>query len=88
MACPAVLAYLNERDGVVKQLGERFKAQPAEIVERVAQLADELKASQKALAAAREELAVAKSAALVGQAVAVGAHQLLVARLDGVEGVT
>jgi alanyl-tRNA synthetase len=71
---------------VVKQLGERFKAQPAEIVDRVAQLADELKASQKALAAAREELALAKSAALAGQAVAVGAHQLLVARLDGVEG--
>jgi len=86
VAGPAVLAYLNERDGVVKQLGERFKAQPAEIVDRVVQLADELKASQKALAAAREELALAKSAALAGQAVAVGAHQLLVARLDGVEG--
>ncbi|WP_250544785.1 alanine--tRNA ligase [Synechococcus sp. LA31] len=86
VAGPAVLAYLNERDGVVKQLGERFKAQPAEIVDRVVQLTDELKASQKALAAAREELALAKSAALAGQAVSVGAHQLLVARLDGVEG--
>lgn len=86
VAGPAVLAYLNERDAVVKQLGERFKAQPAEIVERVGQLADELKASQKALAAAREELALAKSAALVAKAVAVGEHQLLVARLDGVEG--
>jgi len=86
VAGPAVLAYLNERDGVVKQLGERFKAQPAEIVDRVVQLADELKASQKALAAAREELALAKSAALAGQAVSVGVHQLLVARLDGVEG--
>ncbi|QCH14778.1 alanine--tRNA ligase [Synechococcus sp. CB0101] len=86
VAGPAVLAYLNERDGVVKQLGERFKAQPAEIVDRVVQLADELKASQKALAAAREELALAKSAALAGLAVAVGEHQLLVARLDGVEG--
>jgi alanyl-tRNA synthetase len=86
VAGPAVLAYLNERDGVVKQLGERFKAQPAEIVERVVQLADELKVSQKALAAAREELALAKSAALAGQAVALGEHQLLVARFDGVEG--
>jgi alanyl-tRNA synthetase len=86
VAGPAVLAYLNERDAVVKQLGERFKAQPAEIVERVGQLADELKASQKALAAAREELALAKSAALVAQAQTVGEHQLLVARLDGVEG--
>ena len=30
----SVLAYLNEHDAVVKQLGDRFKAQPAEIVDR------------------------------------------------------
>ena len=86
VAGPAVLAYLNERDAVVKQLGERFKAQPGEIVERVAALADELKASGKALAAARGELALAKASALVAQAQALGEFQLLVARLDGVEG--
>jgi alanyl-tRNA synthetase len=86
VAGPAVLAYLNERDVVVKQLGERFKAQPGEIVERVAQLSDELKATQKILAAARAELALAKSAALAAQAEFVGEFQLLVARLDGVEG--
>ena len=82
----SVLAYLNERDGVVKQLGERFKAQPAEIVERVAALQEDLKNSQKALAAARAELAVAKSATLAKQSVAVGTYQVLVARLDGVDG--
>jgi alanyl-tRNA synthetase len=86
VAGPAVLAYLNERDAVVKQLGERFKAQPGEIVERVAAQADELKATGKALAAARAELALAKAAALAVQAEALGAFQLLVARLDGVEG--
>ncbi|MFM7086473.1 MAG: alanine--tRNA ligase, partial [Cyanobium sp.] len=86
VAGPAVLGYLNERDAVVKQLGERFKAQPGEIVERVSALADELKATTKALAAARSELALAKASALAAQAVALGAHQLLVARLDGVEG--
>ncbi len=92
VAGPAVLAYLNERDAVVKQLSERFKAQPHEIVARVAQLADELKATGKALAAARGELALAKAAALAAQALPLGAtpagepFQLLVARLDGVEG--
>ena len=86
VAGPAVLAYLNERDAVVKQLGERFKAQPGEIVERVAALQEELKASGKALAAARGELALAKASALAGQAQAFGEFQLLVARLDGVEG--
>jgi alanyl-tRNA synthetase len=86
VAGPAVLTYLNEREAVVKQLSERFKAQPGEIVERVAQQAEELKATSKALAAAREELALAKAAALAAQAEALGAFQLLVTRLDGVEG--
>ena len=86
VAGAAVLAYLNERDAVVKQLGERFKAQPVEIVERVVSLQGELKASQKALAAAREELALAKSAALANQAEAVGDCQVLISRLDGVDG--
>ena len=86
VAGPAVLAYLKEREAVVKPLAERFKAQPGEIVERVGQLADELKATQKALAAARSELAAAKAAALVAQAQAVGPFHVLVARLDGVDG--
>jgi alanyl-tRNA synthetase len=88
VAGPAVLAWIGEREKVVRELGDRFKAQPAEIVERVSALQEELKATGKALAAARSELAVAKAAALVAQAEAVGAEpfQLLVARLDGVEG--
>jgi alanyl-tRNA synthetase len=86
VAGPAVLAYLKEREAVVKPLAERFKAQPGEIVERVGQLAEELRATQKALAAARGELAVAKAAALAARAEAVGDFRLLVARLDGVEG--
>ncbi|WP_225322919.1 alanine--tRNA ligase [Synechococcus sp. RSCCF101] len=89
VAGPAVLAYLNERDVVVKALSDRFKAQPAEIVDRVAALQEELKASGKALAAARSELALARAEALLGQARTVGhgddPHQQLVARLDGLE---
>ena len=97
VAGAAVLPYLQERDAVVKQLGDRFKAQPAEIVERVSALQEELKASAKALAAARAELAQAKAGALLAQARPVGVippaapggggtFQLLVARLDGVDG--
>ena len=91
VAGPAVLAYLQERELVVKALGERFKAQPAEIVERVGALQEELKATAKALAAAREELALAKASALLARAQPVLAadgapFQLLVERLDGVEG--
>ena len=91
VAGPAVLAWVAERDRVVRELGDRFKAQPGEIVERVVQLSEELKATGKALTAARSELAVAKAAALVGQAQTVGLAsdgtplQVLVVRLDGVE---
>jgi alanyl-tRNA synthetase len=92
VAGAAAMAYLNERDAVVRSLAERFKAQPAEIVERVSALLDELKASQKALAAARDDLALSRAQALVTKAAALGAtpagtpFHLLVERLDGVEG--
>ena len=92
VAGPAVLAWVAERDRVVRELADRFKVQPGEIVERVGALQDELKATGKALAAARSELAVAKAAALAAQAVQVGTTsggeplKILVKRLDGVEG--
>ena len=84
VAGSALLPYLNQRDGVVKALGERFKVQPTEILERVALLQEELKATGKALAAAREELALVKASALLNQAETVGDYQILVARLDGI----
>ena len=84
VAGSALLPYLNQRDGVVKALGERFKVQPTEILERVALLQEELRATGKALAAAREELALVKASALLNQAETVGDYQILVARLDGI----
>ncbi len=84
VAGSALLPYLNQRDEVVKALTERFKVQPAEILERVGLLQEELRATAKALAAAREELALAKAATLLNQAKLVGDFQILVTRLDGV----
>ncbi|MFN9624152.1 MAG: alanine--tRNA ligase [Cyanobacteriota bacterium] len=91
VAGAAVLPYLNERDGVVRALAERFKAQPAEILDRVGALQEELKASQKALAIAREDLALSRARALASRATALPSasgepFQVLVERLDGVEG--
>jgi alanyl-tRNA synthetase len=86
VAGPALLPYLRERDRVVRELAERFKAQPGEILERVAAQADELRATAKELVAARGALAVAKASALAERAEALGPHRLLVQRLDGVDG--
>jgi alanyl-tRNA synthetase len=91
VAGPAVLAYLNERDAVVRALGDRFKAQPGEIVERVAALQEELRGSQKALAAVRGELAVANAERVLAEKfqnikVDNRNYQLLIGRVDGIEG--
>lgn len=85
VAGPAVLEYLNVRDRIVKDLSDRFKAKPEEIPDRVTNLQNELKASQKTLEALRAELALAKSDQLLGQAEAVGDFKLLVAELPGVD---
>jgi alanyl-tRNA synthetase len=86
VAGPAVLTYLNERDRVVRELGERLRAQPGEIVERVKGLLEDVRAGGKALAAARQELAVARAAALAEAAGSLGPFRLLVRRLDGLDG--
>ncbi len=86
VAGPAVLDYLKERDAVVRALGDSFKVQPGEILERVSSLQDELKACARSLATARSELALARASALAAGALEVGTFRVLVARLDGVEG--
>lgn len=82
---PAVLDYLNVREAVVKDLGDRFKAKPEEIGDRVTALQTELKTTQKALEAAQSELAIAKSDSLLSQAQALGKFKILVAQLNGVD---
>lgn len=82
---PAILAYLNLRDRVVRDLSDRFKAKPEEVLDRVSSLQDELKATQKQLEALKADLAIAKSESLASQAEPIGSCQILVARLDGLE---
>lgn len=81
VAGPAVLAYLNVRDKIVRELSDRFKSQPEEVCDRVMKLQDDLKVTQKELAAAKTELAIAKSEQLLSQVESVGEFNLLVANL-------
>ncbi|WP_353258886.1 alanine--tRNA ligase [Prochlorothrix hollandica] len=85
VAGPGVLDYLKVRETVVKDLGDRFKAKPEEIPDRVTAIQEELKTAQKQLALLKEELAIAKSDSLVAQAETIGPFQLLVAHLEGVD---
>ena len=85
VAGPAVLGYLNERDMVVKQLCDRFKLKPEEILGRVITLQTELKDTQKALEKIKQELALTKSDQLLSQAETIGKFQVLVAQLEGID---
>ncbi|GAB4474991.1 MAG: alanine--tRNA ligase [Elainellaceae cyanobacterium] len=85
VAGPAVLEYLNLRDKVVRDLGDRFKAKPEEIPERITALQDELKTTQKELAALKAELAIAQSDQLLDQAETLGNFKVLVAEMPGAD---
>ncbi|MEG4578823.1 alanine--tRNA ligase [Microcoleus sp. MON1_C5] len=81
----AVLDYLNVRDKVVRDLGDRFKAKPEELPNRITNLQNELKDTQKHLAAVKSELAIAKSDQLLSAAEAVGEFKIIVAELGDVD---
>jgi alanyl-tRNA synthetase len=88
VAGPAVLEYLNVRDAVVRELGDRFKAKPEELTERVTNLQTELKTTQKQLEALKSELALVKSTQLLDRAETIGNFKLVVAELEGVDPVS
>jgi alanyl-tRNA synthetase len=85
VAGPAVLDYLNVRDKVVRELSDRFKAKPEELPDRITNLQNELKASQKQLDALKQELALAKSDQLLSEAESVGEFKILVANMGDVD---
>jgi alanyl-tRNA synthetase len=84
VAGPAVLEYLNVREAVVKDLAERFKVQPEEVPERITNLQNTLKATQKELDTLKSELAIVKSDQLLDQAENVDGIKLIVSELEGV----
>ncbi len=81
----AVLDYLNVRDKVVRDLGDRFKVKPEELPNRITNLQNELKDTQKQLAALKSELAIAKSDQLLAQAESIGEFKIIVAQLGDVD---
>ncbi|SKB14475.1 Alanine--tRNA ligase [Planktothrix sp. PCC 11201] len=81
VAGQSVLEYLKVRDTVVKELGDRFKAKPEELPDRINNLQQELKATQKQLEAVKAELAIANSQQLLTTAETIGEFKLIVAEL-------
>ncbi|MEO0396261.1 MAG: alanine--tRNA ligase, partial [Cyanobacteria bacterium P01_A01_bin.137] len=85
VAGPAVLEYLNVRDQIVKDLSDRFKAKPEELVDRITNLQSDLKTTQKSLDALKSELALLKSDQLLDQTETMGEFQVIVANMAEVD---
>jgi alanyl-tRNA synthetase len=85
IAGQAVVEYLNIRDGIVKELSDRFKIKPEEISDRITSLQTELKNSQKQTETLQRELALIKSENLITQAEAIGDFKILVAEVKGID---
>ncbi|NJR40244.1 MAG: alanine--tRNA ligase, partial [Leptolyngbyaceae cyanobacterium CSU_1_4] len=85
VAGAAVLEYLNVREKVVRELGDRFKVKPEELGDRVMALQAELKTTQKQLESLKSELALAKADQLLAQAETIGSFKMIVASLEGVD---
>jgi alanyl-tRNA synthetase len=85
VAGPSVLEYLNVRDAVVKELSDRFKSKPEEVVDRVTGLQTELRTTQKQLDALKAQLAVAKADQLLDAIESVGEFKILVTQLEGAD---
>lgn len=81
----SVLDYLNLRDKVVKDLSDRFKVKPEELPERITNLQNELRTSQKQLEILKSQLAITKSDSLLANAETVGEHQVIVSLLEDVD---
>ncbi len=85
VAGPAVLDYLQVRDRVVRELSDRFKARPEELIQRVTGLQTDLKAAQKQLETLQQELAILKSDQLLSQVNNTASLPILVASLGDVD---
>ncbi len=81
VAGAAVLDYLQVREQVVRELGDRFKAKPEELPQRVSNLQAELKTAHKQLETLKQEMAILQSDQLLQQVESIDGLSILVAQM-------
>ena len=80
-----VIDYLGTADDIVKNLTSKLKIKREEVLPRISGLMNELKASQSAVAKLKEELAIAKTAALAGKATPMNGFKVVVESIEGMD---
>jgi alanyl-tRNA synthetase len=85
VAGQAVLDYLAVRDALTKELSDRFKAKPEEILDRITALQNELKNTQKQLEALQRQMALQQADHLLKHSETIGQWRILVAELPNTD---
>jgi alanyl-tRNA synthetase len=80
--------WVQRMDAAVGEVAAALKAQPTELVARVAQVQDQIRLLEKELAAAKSKLAAAQGSDLAGSAVDIKGIKVLAARLEGADAKT
>ena len=79
------LKLINTQQALINQLAGDFKAPPAEILNKVAQLIDHAKTLEKELARLKSKLASGQGDDLVSQAIEINGVKVLAATLEGAD---
>ena len=79
------LKLINTQQALINQLAGDFKAPPAEILNKVAQLTDHAKTLEKELARLKSKLASGQGDDLVSQAIEISGVKVLAATLEGAD---
>jgi alanyl-tRNA synthetase len=80
--------WVQRMDAAVGEVAAALKAQPTELVARVAQVQDQIRLLEKELAAAKSKLAAAQGSDLAGSAMDIKGIKVLAARLEGADAKT
>ncbi|HKQ24580.1 MAG TPA: alanine--tRNA ligase [Burkholderiales bacterium] len=79
------LAWVKEQEARLGEAAQVLKAQPQEILQKLAQVLDNVKSLEKELARLKSRLASSQGDDLAAQAVAIGKVRVLAAKLDGAD---
>ncbi|MEK6211512.1 MAG: alanine--tRNA ligase [Pseudomonadota bacterium] len=79
------LAWVKEQEARLGEAAQVLKAQPQEILHKLAQILDNVKSLEKELARFKSKLASSQGDDLAEQAVAIGPVRVLAAKLDGAD---
>jgi len=79
------LAWVKEQEARLVEAAQVLKAQPQEILQKLAQILENVKSLEKELARLKSKLASSQGDDLAEQAVAIGTARVLAAKLDGAD---